>query len=147
MVKLFIFIFFILFLNCIKNNHHHPEIIHEIDPEFNTYLTRFESHFGSKIDDITIIFGCPDNNKAAVCYYETRVIEVDPVNWDNSSDLRKEQLIFHELGHCVLRRFEHIDTHTDGCPDSIMRSYTFTEWEIDNCYEPDHDFYINELFN
>ena len=33
---------------------------------------------------------------------------IDKSYWDNASDLEKEFLVFHELGHCVLNR-DHLD--------------------------------------
>ncbi len=42
--------------------------------------------------------------------------------WSILSDLDKEKLVFHELGHCILKR-SHLDTSTsDGRCTSIMHS-------------------------
>ena len=51
-------------------------------------------------------------------------IVLDRVYWRNATDLQREFLVFHELGHCVLGR-EHVD-NSDGNGNciSIMSSGT-----------------------
>ena len=47
---------------------------------------------------------------------------IDRDYWDNGSDLEREFLVFHELGHCVLKR-EHLDeADARGNCISIMTS-------------------------
>ena len=55
---------------------------------------------------------------------EPNTVVVDKVYWDNATDLEREFLIFHELGHCALGR-DHLD-ESDGQGDcvSIMTSGT-----------------------
>jgi len=66
--------------------------------------------------------------------------------WEASSDLDREQLIFHELGHCVLGR-DHNDEITvleDGetVPLSLMNTYVIEEEH----YTRYREEYIRELF-
>lgn len=51
-----------------------------------------------------------------------RIIYIDPQSWAERSELEREFLIFHELGHCYLGR-EHLDeADEDGFCVSIMQS-------------------------
>lgn len=83
------------------------------------------------------------------------------------SDEQREEVLFHEIGHCLLRR-GHTDSSevtdlfswlenifiklgltekkgflVDGCPASIMHPYTIDTF----CYRKHRDFYIDELFD
>lgn len=42
--------------------------------------------------------------------------------WEQLTVENREEVIYHELGHCVLGRKEHISTTENGVPISIMRS-------------------------
>ena len=65
----------------------------------------------------------------------------------NASDLLKELVVFHELGHCYLQRDHREDTYPTGACISIMRSgvgdcrdnYTnaFRATYIDELFDPD----------
>lgn len=65
----------------------------------------------------------------------------------NASDLLKELVVFHELGHCYLQRGHREDAYPTGACISIMRSgvedcrdnYTnaFRETYIDELFDPD----------
>ena len=54
-----------------------------------------------------------DGNKAVV---------IDETYWNRSSDLKKEFIIFHELGHCILNREHHDEANENGSCVSIMNS-------------------------
>ena len=55
---------------------------------------------------------------------EPNVVIVDKFYWDNASDLDREFLIFHELGHCALGRGHLDDSDGQGNCISIMSSGT-----------------------
>ena len=63
------------------------------------------------------------------------------------SEERRQELIFHELGHCELN-LDHDETYneTDNCPTSIMNPFVFGDYGVDNCYTPKFNYYINQLF-
>lgn len=74
-----------------------------------------------------------------------RHILLDIEYWNESDDLDRESLIYHELGHCILNR-EHNDfviVYTDGrvIKKSIMNAYLFSE------YRKYRSYYIYELFH
>lgn len=62
--------------------------------------------------------------------------------WNQLSKAEREELVFHELGHCILDR-GHLNTYTSGKPDSIMLSTNFSGvWYTDNYIN-----YLSELFS
>jgi len=69
---------------------------------------------------------------------------IDLQYWNRSTELEKQFIIFHELGHCFLER-EHLDTDKNGTCISIMHSnpnacnFMLTE---DN-----REDYLDELFS
>ncbi len=70
-------------------------------------------------------------------------IIIDEGVWNSSTDLEKEFLIFHELGHCILGR-SHLDSaHPDGRCISIMHSVAGV---CRNEYETRRSEYLDELF-
>lgn len=129
----------------------------EVDPELWPYFERFEeegAERGIEIDLVVagisgIIESIDEEHVAGICSFipgrtEFNEITVDQELWDQGSDLFKEFIIFHELGHCFLER-EHRETADEqGRCISIMRSGNGT------CRDNYSNFtraeFINELF-
>ena len=74
----------------------------------------------------------------------SRVV-INTVYWNTATDLEKEFLIFHELGHCYLQR-SHLDSKSNnGICSSIMHSSANV---CKNNYSPEtRESYLEELFN
>ena len=72
-------------------------------------------------------------------------IIIDATFWENTSDLAKEFVIFHELGHCYLARDHREGTHEDGTCLSIMRSGP--DVCRDNYTPTKRSDYLDELFD
>ncbi len=68
-------------------------------------------------------------------------VYIDIDAWGRFSDLIREELIFHELGHCLLRRL-HCNREFGGVPLSLMCYYLVS---LEH-YERFRDNYIDELF-
>jgi SprT-like family len=123
------------------------ELVHKSEPIFNTLARKFENEFNVAVK-VPIIFSTTlERNIAGVCLvYSTgyREIQISRQVWFNQSEEQREQLVYHELGHCVLNK-GHDDTTMGECPNSIMRSISFNDWEIDNCYIPDYNHYMEDL--
>jgi hypothetical protein len=102
-----------------------------------------------------------------VCYYgnKFREIDVDQYFWDNSTDLSRKAMLFHELTHCYCGRdhdygfmkYYHAVLRLrmgtfmnkakpgfmdDGCPLSIMNPYILDDY----CMNIHYDSYIKEMF-
>lgn len=145
------FILFPLFVSCGKNdllNMQGEPKKQETEKVFLNYVKNFEDVNG-KIKT-SIIFGNLESPRVGVCKKwnnsSYREIQIDREYWNNASELSRKQLILHELGHCELNR-EHEDSFlSDNCPTSVMRSYTFFNSELSNCFEPNFKYYLEELF-
>lgn len=127
------------------------------DPKFSPYIQEFEEHYDIDISNVPIFFDSFEFNLVVgVCIIwednDDREIRINEYWWELLTDKQKEQLIFHELGHCVFDR-KHYNIHTIFqinknivlCPASIMRSFMFSELEIEYCYVPLRDYYLKEL--
>lgn len=71
-------------------------------------------------------------------------VTLDTDFWEGSSDLFKEFIIFHELGHCFLNRDHREDAFSNGRCVSLMRSGTLSC--RDNYNVTTRASYIDELF-
>jgi hypothetical protein len=129
------------------NKDDEPYKVSNTDPIFNKYVESFERNFKVKVN-VPIVFKPIDNMYAGVCYTWTnyREVNINKSLWKHFTEEQKEQLIFHELGHCV-GDLPHDNVHVNNCPKSVMRSFMFSEFEIANCYLPNKNSYINELYN
>jgi len=90
-----------------------------IDAAVQPYITRFESE-AALVDissnGIGAEFSTIDGQAVGQCVSSTtrgHFLRLDPVYWRRASDLQREFLIFHELGHCFLGR-EHSDLRDEG---------------------------------
>ncbi len=120
----------------------------EIDPQFSGYVEGFKTASGNTvtIDDLIIQFGDTENPRArGICRVaddSTPTIIVNQTTWEAISEAEREELIFHEMGHCVLGRKHHARTRTSGAPESIMYPFSLTAHE----YESEKQYYHDELF-
>jgi len=125
-----IFSIMTLFWSCNKD-----ELDLTIDPAMQEYFDRFQfegaargvtvDYTASRIQAYFAIIG--QSGVIGQCAHseteENKVI-IDQDYWATATDLEKEFVIFHELGHCVLNR-EHLDSSDNqGNCVSIMTSGT-----------------------
>lgn len=126
---------------------------YSLEAEFVPYYERFTDVYNVNTKFVAGWFADTytnsGGNAVGICYSYTdgsRRIEIDRDYWNASSDLGKEQLMFHELGHCVFN-LDHNETTIDlqnygTIPASIMWPYTFGEnWY----YSELKDYYLKEL--
>lgn len=127
-----------------------------IAPDFRTFALRFQEEAAKQgvhveINNVKIAFDDEyplNGNTLGVCRYGGPLvvpeIYISRYYW-NSSDLSswssKEQLMFHEMGHCILNRRHRNDT-VNGYQASIMNSYHFAG----PLYENNYNAYMAELF-
>jgi hypothetical protein len=122
---------------------YYPE---ELTPHIEEYLTQREHYLGNESFKYVITFGfyeLPDGilgrckTEASSKFNDvhvTKVIMIDREGWEGLDYLDREELIFHELGHCDLDK-----KHTEHL--SIMYPY-----HIGYHYETDREAMIGELF-
>ena len=119
-----------------------------IHPLAQAYVASFEARAQRPITSLEITFREFDPGQTTLGYCQkggkSPLIVINLNFWNKPwfSEADKEQLIFHELGHCILNR-EHLnDTDSGGNPLSIMNYYHFSNLQ----YENDYSSYIQELF-
>lgn len=119
--------------------------------EFHPYVQRFEqeaSRNGAplQVSDLIIRYGAMQNAlERAACELtdgETPLIIVRQDTWDRMSDAEREELMFHEMGHCILKRKHNSNLTDDGYPESIMNPYMIRG----TLYETFRNAYLAELF-
>ena len=92
-----------------------------VDPTFQPYLDEFTRDMvvynakgavdvGIQFGDISAVAQVPNGEYKAFCGAGTGQVTVDRVIWAQMSELDRKMTIYHELGHCVLRRGEHNNT-------------------------------------
>lgn len=126
----------------------------KVDPEFLPYYQRFIdngkkheidlSHTPVEVKFVQSLEAkSPGTVRFGVCYYKSNKIEINHSTWGGLDPIRKEALIAHELGHCLLKR-QHDDS-TDlitGKKLSIMHKFLVYSFEYANKYS----YYMEELF-
>jgi hypothetical protein len=154
-IKLSYFIFVILLALGCKKEQTIETVAQSIDEDLVPYFERFKEEGEAR--GITVDFleanisGVLDNitteNVSAQCVrnsIDPDQVVIDIVAWRRASDLKREFLVFHELGHCFLDR-RHLDTsRPDGTCTSIMHS------GLSNCRDAYSSTtradYLDELF-
>jgi hypothetical protein len=126
-------------------------------PTFDPYKRLFEA-FADKYktiifaDDVNFRFGdilCPKSQSAskhcavAYCEYSTNTIVVDRTDWKSYKYYNREQAIFHEMGHCLLKRDHRNDLDSTCHPVSGMY------WRMidEQWYKDNREKYMEELFD
>lgn len=118
-------------------------MIFGIDPTFQSYYDSFGAHYGIKVQ-VPIAFVSQAAPRIGECItYDNghRQIEIDPVFWMNTDAATREELIDHELGHCIFGRTHNHSYLADGCAASIMNPYVFGN----PCFANHKSDYLNEL--
>lgn len=152
----FLILIAILFTSCCRFVH---EPVFNVDSELLPYLSEFEQLSArekkplGRTQDLVMVFvdSFKEIEVLGKCtigapYMITPVVRISREHWEYLTDMAKEQLVYHELGHCLLYR-GHTETYTtiDGkrIPKSVMISYEIS----DNTYTTNRAYYIHELFN
>lgn len=152
----------------------------KVDPVFSPYVNQFIDDSRGLVDhedfeNVYIEFADLEGTTAGTCtpiafddnLNMYRIIRIDKGWWLYESDIRrKEQLMYHEFGHCILYRDHTFPTGTnnligwlerfsfrlgvlrtfdllpDGCPSSYMNPVLIDK----QCIYKHYDYYIDELF-
>lgn len=101
-----------------------------IEEEFMPYVRGWQVDIGVDTSELSIEFGDTNNFAAAQCEHISTTIVVNKEMWNRRNTLWREQVLYHEMGHCLLL-YEHdermvIDTDTGRLiPLSIMHPIAF----------------------
>jgi hypothetical protein len=118
---------------------------------FSSYVAKFENKSDQegkpvRVTELIIQFGSMANpNERGVCVIDGEnppTITIDQANWDTMEESRREALLFHELGHCVLKQTHRNGTTGAGIPSSVMNTYLL-DAEV---YQLNEAYYTRELF-
>ncbi|HFA50910.1 MAG TPA: hypothetical protein ENJ95_18020 [Bacteroidetes bacterium] len=159
--SIFAFAFMLTFFACQKDETAAPITVQEsafpnVDPALWPYYEAFEKEGAERglVIDLAAdnILGkieeLPEEHVAGQCSYGTAVdseVTIDQGFWnDFSSHYIREMVVFHELGHCYLKRGHKEGAHPDGTCLSIMRSGL--EDCRDNYNLQTREEYLDELF-
>lgn len=82
---------------------------------------------------------------AAFCRPVTNTVVVSSEVWNRLSPEGRKALVYHEWGHCTLRRDHTTDLRVpfNFCPKSIMHPYVDN---VERCFNELEEEYIEELF-
>ncbi len=128
----------------------------QIDGPFQDFVHNFEQTSAQEgtpltVNDLILTFGStPSMNETGVCEYsedETPKITINQRIWNTLNDYDKQEVIFHELGHCVLRRIHQNSemrayNNTQTIPSSVMYPYRIAG----TIYRDHMPHYHDELF-
>lgn len=121
------------------------KISYKIESEFIPYVERFEQQIGVNVQ-MDISWGNLVDPIVGVCIKYTdgyKEIQINQTAWNNYEEFNKEEVIFHELGHCILDRDHDTNLITEyEIPKSIMYPYV-----LDRVYDDYRSYYLEELKN
>lgn len=87
-----------------------PYIENTFVPYYETFLTQADKHHrvvdvtGLTIRTVPTIPNLGTIVVRAYCYQKSRRVDVAATYWNTANDTCRQELIYHELGHCVLGR-------------------------------------------
>lgn len=122
-----------------------------IEPQYQTYVDRFLSDAHSMNRNIKIydlIIKTTESLRGEIVgqcqkgFNTTPVIVISKKYWIDLSEFEREELLYHEMGHCVLMRRHRDDTDEMGIPKSLMYPYMLPEY----VYRYYRNEYVSELF-
>lgn len=127
-----------------------------VDKRLWPFFIRFEDQASSRGVSVSlaeqgitgVIEEIEEENVAGTCNFNSRRsnhVMIDATFWNAASDLFREFIVFHELGHCALFRDHREDTDEFGRCLSIMRSGV--EDCRDNYRTTTRTVYLDELYN
>jgi len=153
--RIFILCSFLVFQSCQKEDITPTKEYPNVDAELWQYFEMFEAQGkkrGVEIDliasGITGKIGMTAHpNWVGQCNHNVNTPNHLIINsnfWNSANELRREKIVFHELGHCFLGKGHNDEAHADGTCKSIMRAGTGAC--IDNYTEESKAEYQDELF-
>jgi hypothetical protein len=123
-------------------------VVRSFDYELRMHRTDFQDL--PKTNTITVIFGETRDKEhphavgeCAMYEDDERIVRIDAGTWLKLDTYGKEQLMFHELGHCILDREHCSSVEGDGKPASVMYPSLIGHWYNENT----RDEYLEELFH
>lgn len=99
-----------------------------VDERLQPYFDRFQVALGVSVGGLVGAIENLSPGIAAQCELPSgspRVVRFDNARWNVGGDSYKEQVVFHELGHCIMNLDHDPAIAPNGCPVSIMYPVVF----------------------
>jgi hypothetical protein len=123
------------------------------DSAFEKYLIQFESDakkYNTHLNLYKLItifsnkINTAETGAVAFCMPATKTVVISRPIWNKLDNSGKKALLYHEWGHCILRR-EHTESYdySSLCPTSLMYPYIDP---LKYCYNKHQESYNRELF-
>jgi hypothetical protein len=138
------------FSGCKQNNDPAP-IPTEIQDDFKIYVDRFITEGalrGIKVDlsGYKVSYGDTLKYFCGYGFYDKKQVIIRLDCWKNITDLDKEILMFHELGHAYLGRLHNNNLLDNGDYKTMM--FNGNQFGLYSGYTPEkRKYYLDELFN
>lgn len=139
-------------VSCGRNNDHSsypndgsPHIPVTVDPLLAPYMIKFENDVGVNTSGITAQFAALTAPTVGQCVQYSngdKVIQIDPIYWATAVLSTREQILYHELGHCAMNLQHIVTLDASNCPISIMYPNAFGFLP---CYVNNEGYYYTEL--
>jgi hypothetical protein len=143
-------ILLLLLVGCGEKGLYEPKMDQEIRPHFDEFLDVAKRNDKFVLPyNITFEYTSEtiQGNKSIVGLCINLLVDhlvlIKTQYWSKATQNKQRQLIFHELGHCMLNRHHTTTYLEDGCPSSIMHAYVVSQ----PCVDKHADYYDQELFN
>lgn len=126
-----------------------------VDPALEPYVISFYSEASNKgkhIQHYSLVVtmdtkgDLQSKGYAGICHLkqgEHPWVEINQVYWNSADTQHRQQVVYHELGHCLLGRAHKSNRSIDGTIKSLMFPDTSLNTNMLIKY---HEEYVNELF-
>jgi Zn-dependent protease with chaperone function len=119
-------------------------------PSFVKYLEDFEKDADkyninlNLYKAVTIFSVSMEDGTAGFCIPNSKMVVISAKVWEGLDKPARKALLYHEWGHCILRR-DHTEDYAYGsfCPTSLMYPYLDP---LKYCYKNNQESYNRELF-
>lgn len=138
----------LLFASCSSLREDYNQINKDVDKEIIPHVKEFQKEF-REVVRMPVRFGLNEDRLAGICSIRGdgfREIVINKNLWRKITHEQREELIFHELGHCQFN-LRHIEGqyHLTGCPISIMAPATFSDHQATACYKRHRPYYLGQI--
>lgn len=122
MQKVLVVVFILLFISC-QHDSPQPVLVNSVfQPYLDTFLAEGKKRgrdFQLDKEGITIKLAKLDPKYYGIAYRDTRTIEMDSL-WLKTNDFVRQRMLFHELGHLLLKRDHILSYLPNGEAKSLM---------------------------
>jgi hypothetical protein len=129
-------------------------MVRNVDPAMESLVSKFEEEFNVSVYYTVYFVPLLQKSEAGQCVKWNngeRYVQIDPAYFQQISVSRREQLVYHELGHCSLNlnhdpnmiSFANVFASSQW-PESIMNPTSFNDSQA-QVYEMERSYYINQM--